>query len=122
MAPAPVYASPPAQGTTVVNGQALGTYQPGQVAITGVQPGGAYGLTGNQTAYVQPYGQQPTYGSQYYVAQRPQRPSYGSQYYGVQHPQQPTYGSQYYSVQHPQPSYGQPYLQPRLYSSIRGRQ
>jgi hypothetical protein len=149
----PAYASPPAQGPTVVGGQPLGTYQPGQVAITGVQQGGytsggtmtntssyngvagsdgsaaqsfsaafapsglgdaigagvdaAFGLTGNQTSYRQPYGQ--SYG---------QRPTYGSQYYNVQRPQQPTYGSQYYNVQRPQqPTWNQPYLQPRQYSS-----
>jgi len=180
LVPTPVYANPPAQGLTVVGGQPLGTYQPGQVAITGVQPGGytsggtmtntssyngsassdgsaaqsfssafapsglgdaagagvdaAFGLTGNQTSYRQPYGQrptyggqfynvqqprQPTYGSQFYNAQRPQQPTYSSQYYNAQRPQQPTYSSQYYNVQQPQqPNRNQPYFQPRLYSSF----
>ena len=161
----PVYANPPAQGLTVVGGQPLGTYQPGQVAITGVQPGGytsggtmtntssyngsassdgsaaqsfssafapsglgdaagagvdaAFGLTGNQTSYRQPYGQRPTYGSQFYNVQQPRQPTYGSQFYNAQRPQQPTYSSQYYNVQQPQqPNRNQPYFQPRLYSSF----
>ncbi len=68
----------------------------------------AFGLTGNQTSYRQPYGQ--SYG---------QRPTYGSQFYNVQRPQQLTYGSQFYNVQRPQqPTWNQPYFQPRLYSSF----
>ena len=91
----------------------------------------AFGLTGNQTSYRQPYGQsygqpygqsygqRPTYGSQFYNVQRPQQPTYGSQFYNVQRPQQPTYGSQFYNVQRPQqPTLNQAYFQPRLYSSF----